>query len=105
MDLKEFVENLEIAERVEYKNVADIGVFSIFNVKNIERKEFSDKDDPEKKYYKFLADYGQDKLIIPYLVLEKLKLFNKNGFTRFIVTRTGTGLGTKYHTSPIKEEE
>ena len=74
MDLKECVENLVVKERIEYKNIADIGVFSIFDIKDIEVKEFEDKDNSEKKYTKYIGNYKDDLVIIPYVVLEQIKV-------------------------------
>jgi len=102
MDLKECIQNLEVKERVEYTNIAEIGTFSIFDIKNIEVREFPDKDDPIKTYKKYLGTYGDKMVIIPLTVLEQIKIFSQNGFTNFSVSRTGSGLGTKYMVIPMQ---
>ena len=104
MDLKEYVENLEVKERVEYVNVADLGTFSIFDVKNIERKEYVDKENQDRKYYKYVGKYKDKNVIIPLVVLEQIKVFNDNGFTNFNVTKSGSGLATKYMVIPAHRE-
>ena len=103
MNLNEFVEKLEVRERPTYTNISEIGIFNIFDIKNIEVKEFTDKNDPEKKYHKYLGNYGDKVVIIPLQVLEQLKALNESGFIKFNVNRTGSGLGTNYMVVPIRD--
>jgi len=100
MDLKECVENLEVRERVEYTNISDIGSFSIFDIKDIEKKEYTDKEDETRKYYKYVGKYKDKNVIIPLMVLEQIKVFSENGFVNFTVNKSGSGLGTKYMVIP-----
>jgi len=103
MNLDEFTKQLEVKERIEYTNIAEIGVFNIFDIKDIEVKEFPDKLDPKKTYKKYIGTYGEKRVIIPLSVLEQLKIFNENNFTKFQVSRTGSGLGTNYMVVPIRD--